>query len=43
MLNKDMIKNYRKDRDSHPKLVKIIAEMESDVIVKMDRLIVQIK
>ena len=35
MLNKDTLKNYIKDKDSHPKLVKIISEMENDAIVKM--------
>ncbi len=43
LLNKDAIKNYRKDKDGHPKLLKVLAEMESDVVVKMERLIQQIK
>jgi len=43
MLNKDSIKNYRKDKEGHPKLLKVISDMESDILVKMERLMVQIK
>lgn len=43
MINKEIIKNYRKDKDGHPKLLKLLAEMENDVISKMGKLIVQIK
>ena len=43
MLNKDSIKNYRKDKEGHPKLLKVISEMESDVLVKMERVMIQIK
>ena len=43
MLNKDVLKNYVKDKEGHPKLIKIISEMENDSVVKMERLISQIK
>jgi hypothetical protein len=35
LLNKEVIKNYRKDKDGHPKLLKVLAEMESDIVVKL--------
>lgn len=43
LLNKDSIRNYRKDKDSHPKLIKILAEVEADLGVKLDRLYQQLK
>ena len=43
MLNKDIVKNYTKDKDGHPKLLKLVSEMESDVIAKLGRLMAQIK
>jgi len=43
MLNKDSVKNYRKDREGHPKLLKVISEMESDILGKMERTMAQIK
>lgn len=43
LLNKDSIRNYRKDKDSHPKLIKILAEIEADLGVKLDRLYQQLK
>jgi hypothetical protein len=42
-LNKDLIKNYRKDKDGHPKLLKLFSETEADIGVKLDRLYQQIK
>ena len=27
LLNKDIIKNYRKDKEGHPKLLKVLSEM----------------
>lgn len=27
LLNKDMIKNYRQDKEGHPKLLKVLGEM----------------
>lgn len=43
LLNKDSIRNYRKDKESHPKLIKILAEVEADLGVKLDRLYQQLK
>lgn len=43
ILHKDLILNYKKDKDGHPKLLKVLSEMENDVQVKMERLISQIK
>ncbi len=43
LLNKETVKNYKKDKDGHPKLLKILTELESDVQVKLERLIQQIK
>jgi hypothetical protein len=43
LLNKDLVRNYRKDKEGHPKLLKVLADMESDVVVKMERLIQQLK
>lgn len=43
LLNKDCIRNYRRDKDSHPKLIKILAELEADLGVKLDRLCQQLK
>lgn len=43
MLNKDIVKNYTKDKDGHPKLLKLVSEMESDVVAKLGRLMTQIK
>lgn len=43
LIHKDSIRNYRKDKDSHPKLIKILAEMEADLGVKLDRLYQQLK
>ena len=42
-LNKDLIRNYRKDKEGHPKLLKILVEVESDLGVKLDRLYQQLK
>lgn len=42
-INKDSIRNYRKDKESHPKIIKILAEMEADLGVKLDRLYQQLK
>ena len=35
LLNKDILKNYRKDKDGHPKLLKVLAEMEGDIGSKL--------
>ena len=35
LLQKDLLKNYRRDKDGHPKLLKMLAEMESDVLAKL--------
>ena len=43
LLNKDIIRNYRKDKEGHPKLLKVLADLESDVGIKMNKLINQIK
>jgi hypothetical protein len=42
-LNKDLIRNYRKDKEGHPKLLKILAEVEADFGVKLERLYQQLK
>ena len=36
-LHKEVIRNYRKDKEGHPKLLKILKEMEGDLGVKLDR------
>jgi hypothetical protein len=43
LLNKDLIRNYRRDVDGHPKILKALAEAEGDLGVKLDRLYQQIK
>jgi hypothetical protein len=42
-INKDVIRNYRKDKDGHPKLLKILGEVEADLGVKLTRLYQQLK
>lgn len=42
-INKDCIRNYRKDKDGHPKLLKTLADMEADFAVKLGRLLQQLK
>ena len=43
MLHKDIVKNYSKDKEGHPKLQKILLEMEGDVVAKMGKIMNQIK
>jgi hypothetical protein len=43
LLNKETIKNYRKDKDGHPKLLKILADLEADITGKLDRAILQLR
>lgn len=43
LLNKDSIKNYRKDKDGHPKLLKILADLETDLNVKLEKMILQLR
>lgn len=42
-INKDLIRNFRKDKENHPKLLKLLAETEADLGVKLERLHQQIK
>jgi hypothetical protein len=42
-MNKDFIRNFRKDKENHPKLLKLLAETEADLGVKLERLYQQIK
>ena len=42
LLNKDILKNYRKDKEGHPKLLKVLAEMEGDVVTKLERYMLQL-
>lgn len=43
LLNKESIRNYRKDKEGHPKLLKILKEMEGDLGIKLERLLGQLK
>ena len=43
LLNKEVIRNYRKDKEGHPKLLKILKEIEGDLGVKLDRQLTQLK
>jgi hypothetical protein len=42
-MNKDFVRNFRKDKENHPKLLKLLAETEADLGVKLERLYQQIK
>ena len=43
MLHKDVVRNYSKDKEGHPKLQKMLSEMENDVMAKMGKIISQLK
>lgn len=43
LINKDIVQNYLKDKQGHPKLLKMIKDTEADLCVKLERTLQQMK